>query len=251
MGRLIGYARVSTADQDLSSQLEALRHAGCRDEQIFCETVSGTRAARPSLEACLQALAPGDTLVVWRLDRLGRSMTHLVIVIEALLRQQVGFRSLCDGALDTTTASGELVFHIFSALAQFERRLIQERTRAGPAAAERAGRRGAASLCSLRTPACGWRPGCMATHSSPWQTSATPYASRQQPSTATLPWGNVLLTAGKTTEEGLSTGVMLCAGHHTEKALWLVMNCLPSLGIPHVMRLTSSWLYSAVASRNF
>ena len=142
MGRLIGYARVSTADQDLSSQLEALRHAGCRDEQIFCETVSGTRAARPGLEACLQALAPGDTLVVWRLDRLGRSMTHLVTVIEALLRQQVGFRSLCDGALDTTTASGELVFHIFSALAQFERRLIQERTRAGLAAARARGKKG-------------------------------------------------------------------------------------------------------------
>lgn len=147
MERLIGYARVSTADQDLSLQLEALRHAGCRDEHIFCETVSGTRAARPGLEACLQALAPGDTLVVWRLDRLGRSMTHLVTVIEALLRRQVGFRSLCDGALDTTTASGELIFHIFSALAQFERRLIQERTRAGLAAA-RARKEGGPQACA-------------------------------------------------------------------------------------------------------
>jgi DNA invertase Pin-like site-specific DNA recombinase len=80
--------------------------------------------------------------VVWRLDRLGRSMVHLVTVIEALLRRQVGFRSLCDGAIDTTTASGELVFHIFSALAQFERRLIQERTRAGLAAARARGRHG-------------------------------------------------------------------------------------------------------------
>ena len=142
MGRLMGYARVSTADQDLSLQVEALWRAGCRREQIFCETASGARAVRPGLDACLQALAPGDTLVVWRLDRLGRSMTHLVTVIEALLRRQVGFRSLCDGGLDITTASGELVFHIFSALAQFERRLIQERTCAGLAVARARGKKG-------------------------------------------------------------------------------------------------------------
>jgi DNA invertase Pin-like site-specific DNA recombinase len=90
----------------------------------------------------MQALTPGDTLVVWRLDRLGRSMAHLVTFIEALLKRQVGLRSLCDGAIDTTTASGELVFHIFSALAQFERRLIQERTRAGLAAARARGKQG-------------------------------------------------------------------------------------------------------------
>lgn len=142
MGRLIGYARVSTAEQDLSLQLEALRQAGCRREQIFCETASGARAARPGLEVCLQALAPGDTLVVWRLDRLGRSMTHLVTVIEALLRQQVGSRLLCNGRLDTAPASGELVFHIFSALAQFERRLIQEWTYASLAAARVRGKKG-------------------------------------------------------------------------------------------------------------
>jgi DNA invertase Pin-like site-specific DNA recombinase len=142
MGRLIGYARVSTADQDLQLQIEALQHAGCRDDQIFRDVASGARSARPGLEACLQALALGDTLVVWRLDRLGRSMVHLVTVIEELLRRQVGFRSLCDGAIDTTTASGELVFHLFSALAQFERRLIQERTRAGLAAARARGKHG-------------------------------------------------------------------------------------------------------------
>ena len=142
MGHLIGYARVSTAEQDLSLQIEALHHAGCRDEWIFRDTASGARTARPGLEACFQALAPGDTLVVWRLDRLGRSMTHLVTIIEALLGRQVGFRTLCDGAIDTTTASGELVFHIFSALAQFERRLIQERTRAGLAAARARGKHG-------------------------------------------------------------------------------------------------------------
>jgi len=142
MERLIGYARVSTADQDLQLQLEALQHAGCREDQIFRDVASGARTARPGLEACIQALAPGDTLVVWRLDRLGRSMVHLVTVIEELLRRQVGFRSLCDGAIDTTTASGELVFHLFSALAQFERRLIQERTRTGLAAARARGKQG-------------------------------------------------------------------------------------------------------------
>lgn len=142
MGRLIGYARVSTADQDLQLQIEALQHAGCRDDQIFRDDASGAHTARPGLEACVHAFAPGDTLVVWRLDRLGRSMVHLVIVIEELLRRQVGFRSLCDGAIDTTTASGELVFHLFSALAQFERRLIQERTQAGLAAARARGKRG-------------------------------------------------------------------------------------------------------------
>lgn len=142
MGRLIGYARVSTSDQDLSLQLDALREAGCRDEQVYLDRVSGARAARPGLQACLETLAPGDTLVVWRLDRLGRSMAHLVTLIEELLQRQVRFRSLCDGTIDTTTASGELVFNIFSALAQFERRLTQERTRAGLAAARARGRRG-------------------------------------------------------------------------------------------------------------
>ena len=142
MGRMIGYARVSTSDQDVRLQWEALRRAGCQEPLIFCDTASGAQTARPGLEACLRALAPGDLLVVWRLDRLGRSMTHLVTLIEGLLQRQVGLRSLSDGAIDTTTASGELVFHIFSALAQFERRLIQERTRAGLAAARARDRSG-------------------------------------------------------------------------------------------------------------
>lgn len=142
MGRIIGYARVSTGDQDVNLQLDALHHAGCTDDQIFLDVASGTCTTRPGLAACLQALAPGDTLIVWRLDRLGRSMLHLVTVIAELGQRQVGFRSLGDGALDTTTATGELVFHIFSALAQFERRLIQERTRAGLAAARARGKHG-------------------------------------------------------------------------------------------------------------
>jgi DNA invertase Pin-like site-specific DNA recombinase len=142
MGRTIGYARVSTEEQDVGLQLDALHQAGCPDGQIFLDVASGTSTTRPGLAACLRALAPGDTLIVWRLDRLGRSMLHLVTVIAELGQRQVGFRSLCDGALDTTPATGELVFHIFSALAQFERRLIQERTRAGLAAARARGKHG-------------------------------------------------------------------------------------------------------------
>src|SRR6266446_3378848 len=142
MGQMMGYARVSTPEQDVSLQRDALQRAGCREEHVFLDIASGARTARPGLAACLQTLAAEDTLVVWRLDRLGRSMTHLVTLIDELLQRQIRFRSLCDGALDTTTASGELVFHIFSALAQFERRLIQERTQAGLAAARARGRRG-------------------------------------------------------------------------------------------------------------
>ena len=142
MGRLIGYARVSTSDQESVCSLMPYGTRGVETADIFLDTASGARPARPGLEACLQVLTPGDTLVVWRLDRLGRSMAHLVTLIEGLLHRQVGFRSLGDGAIDTTTASGELVFNIFSALAQFERRLIQERTRAGLVAARARGKIG-------------------------------------------------------------------------------------------------------------
>ena len=140
MGRLIGYARVSTGDQELKLQLDALNKAGC--VTVFEDKASGSRAERPGLDACIAALEPGDTLVVWRLDRLGRSMPHLVSLVEGLLGKGIGFRSLQDGAIDTTTASGELMFNIFSSLAQFERRLIQERTQAGLAAARARGRLG-------------------------------------------------------------------------------------------------------------
>ena len=109
---------------------------------VFLSIASGARAERPGLEKCLKNLAPGDTLLVWRLDRLGRSMPHLVTLIEDLLKRNIAFKSICDGAIDTTTASGELVFNIFSSLAQFERRLIQERTKAGLNAARARGRKG-------------------------------------------------------------------------------------------------------------
>lgn len=140
--RLVGYARVSTNGQELALQMDALKKAGCKEELIFTDKVSGAKSERPGLDACIKKLKKGDILLVWRLDRLGRSMPHLVGLVEQLQQRGVGFRSLCDGAIDTTTASGELVFNIFSSLAQFERRLIQERTRAGLSAARARGRVG-------------------------------------------------------------------------------------------------------------
>ena len=141
-GRLLGYARVSTYDQDLSLQIDALEKHGIPKSQIFMDKLSGARCDRPGLGKCLDALQPGDILMVWRLDRLGRSMPHLITLVEDLRSRGVGFRSLNEGAIDTTSASGELIFNIFSALAQFERRLIQERTKAGLAAARARGRHG-------------------------------------------------------------------------------------------------------------
>ena len=149
---LIGYARVSTNEQEIQLQLDALKKAGCSKENIFIDHVSGSRSNRPGLEKCLNTLRPGNTLLVWRLDRLGRSMPHLVSLVEDLHSKGVGFRSICDGAIDTTTASGELIFNIFSSLAQFERKLIQERTRAGLAAARARGRAGGRKKLSPNDP---------------------------------------------------------------------------------------------------
>lgn len=142
VARLVGYARVSTNSQELRSQIDALKNSGVDAKLIFTDKLSGARTDRPGLDACLEELRDGDTLLVWRLDRLGRSVRHLVTLVEDLRERGVGFRSLCDGAIDTTTASGELVFNIFSSLAQFERRLIAERTKAGLAAARARGRVG-------------------------------------------------------------------------------------------------------------
>lgn len=139
MTSLIGYARVSKTDQDPALQGDALRAAGCA--RIFTDKASGAKDDRPQLSACLDYLRDGDTLVVWRLDRLGRSLTHLIATVTALQDRGVGFKSLTEG-FDTTTAGGELIFHVFGAFAQFERRLIQERTRAGLAAARARGRLG-------------------------------------------------------------------------------------------------------------
>lgn len=142
MGKMIGYARVSTDDQNFDLQIDALVKAGCPKKDIYKDKVSGAKTERPGLNECMANLSSGDVLVVWRLDRLGRSMVHLVSLIETLREKNVGFKSLCDGAIDTTTASGELVFNIFSSMAQFERRLIQERTHAGLTAARARGRMG-------------------------------------------------------------------------------------------------------------
>ena len=143
---LIGYARVSKADgsQSLNLQIDALAAEGVKPKRIYKDKASGKKDTRPGLEACLKALRKGDVLVVWKLDRLGRSLKHLVTTVEELQSRGVGFRVLSgEGAnIDTTTASGKLVFGIFAALAEFERQLIRERTIAGLKAARARGRKG-------------------------------------------------------------------------------------------------------------
>lgn len=139
MGELLGYARVSTLEQNTALQHDALAGAGCR--RVFTDHVSGAREHRPELDRVLEALRAGDTLVVWRLDRLGRSLRHLIDVVTALAERGVGFRSVTE-SIDTTTSGGRLIFHVFGALAQFERELGRERTLAGLKAARARGRMG-------------------------------------------------------------------------------------------------------------
>jgi DNA invertase Pin-like site-specific DNA recombinase len=136
---LIGYARVSTQDQTPNLQQDALKAAGC--SRIFTDTASGAAKDRPGLAEAISYCRDGDTLVVWRLDRLGRSLTHLIDTITGLLGKGIGFRSLTE-AIDTTTSGGKLIFHIFGALAEFERDIIRERTQAGLQAARARGRKG-------------------------------------------------------------------------------------------------------------
>ena len=136
---LIGYARVSTHDQNLDLQRDALEAAGC--ERIYEDRLSGAASARPGLEKLREVLRAGDTLVVWRLDRLGRSLKDLIAWVTWLEEQGAGLRSLTE-SIDTTTPGGRLIFHIFGALAEFERTLIQDRTQAGLAAARARGRKG-------------------------------------------------------------------------------------------------------------
>jgi len=138
-GMYIGYARVSTHDQHLDLQQEALQQAGCT--KIIVDRVSGTVAERPGLAQLKEILRADDTLVVWRLDRLGRSLKDLIAWVAWLEQEKIGLRSLHE-ALDTTTPSGKLTFHIFGALAEFERQLIQERTQAGLRVARARGRFG-------------------------------------------------------------------------------------------------------------
>ena len=136
---IVGYLRVSTLDQDPALQRDALAAAGCA--KLFEDRASGARTDRPGLAQALGFLREGDVFVVWKLDRLGRSLPHLIETVGALADRGVGFRSLTE-AIDTTTPGGRLVFHLFAALGQFERDLIRERTRAGLAAAAARGRKG-------------------------------------------------------------------------------------------------------------
>jgi DNA invertase Pin-like site-specific DNA recombinase len=136
---LIGYARISTLDQNLTLQRDALGAAGC--EKVFTDVASGGDPSRSGLAEALAQLRTGDTLVVWRLDRLGRSLKHLVETVTGLHSRGVGFRSLTEG-IETETSGGRLVFHLFACLAEFEREVVRERTRAGLAAARSRGRHG-------------------------------------------------------------------------------------------------------------
>jgi DNA invertase Pin-like site-specific DNA recombinase len=136
---LIGYARVSTHEQTLNLQQDALEKAGCN--KIFTDTASGAKTERIGLEEALSYVRKGDTLVVWRLDRLGRSLPHLITTMTHLEERGIGFKSLSEN-IDTTTSGGKLIFHIFGALAEFERNLIKERTQAGLVAARARGKKG-------------------------------------------------------------------------------------------------------------
>jgi len=135
----IGYARVSTADQHLRMQEDALKSAGC--EEIYTDVISGVKSQRPGLDQALNYAREGDIIVVWKLDRLGRSIQHLIQTITSLIEKKIGFKSLQEN-IDTSTSGGKLIFHIFSALAEFERDLIQERTQAGLKAARARGKMG-------------------------------------------------------------------------------------------------------------
>ncbi|MGC8488939.1 MAG: recombinase family protein [Clostridia bacterium] len=143
MGELLGYARVSTLEQNFTLQTDALKAVGCY--RVFTDRASGALDERPELAKLIDQARPGDTVVVWRLDRLGRSLRHLIDTVNELAERQVGFRSLTE-SIDTTTSGGKLVFHIFGALAEFERELIRERTQAGLVAARARGRHGGRPL---------------------------------------------------------------------------------------------------------
>ena len=139
LSMLIGYARVSTPDQKLDLQIDALKKIGC--EKIYHDKISGAKTKRPGLEKSLEIARAGDTLVIWRLDRLGRSLKDLIQIAETLKKRDIGLKSLEEG-IDTTTSTGQLMFHLFGALAEFEKNLINERSQAGLEAARSRGRLG-------------------------------------------------------------------------------------------------------------
>jgi DNA invertase Pin-like site-specific DNA recombinase len=135
----VGYARVSTREQTIDLQVDALTQAGCTN--VYTEVISGVRADRPILAQVLEMVRAGDVLVIWKLDRLGRSLTHLLTIVTDLMTRQVGLKSLND-PIDTTTPQGRLIFNLFASLAEFEREVIRERTQAGLSAARARGRLG-------------------------------------------------------------------------------------------------------------
>lgn len=177
---LVGYARVSTVEQSLALQQDALTAAGCA--RISTDVASGALDARTGLADALDYVLDGDTRVVWRLDRLGRTLRHLIAQVTALDAVGVGFRSLTE-AIDTTTTGGKLVFHIFGALAEFERAVIRERTLAGLAAARARGRQGGRPRGSRRRSR--WRARSWQTACDRSRTCAAPFTSRARRSTAT------------------------------------------------------------------
>jgi DNA invertase Pin-like site-specific DNA recombinase len=136
---LVGYARVSTHDQNIDLQKDELAKAGC--QRIFCDIVSGIKSERTGLSEAINYIREGDVLVVWKLDRLGRSLKHLINIVSELEKQKIGFKSLREN-IDTTSSGGRLIFHVFGALAEFERELIKERTCAGLLAARSRGKKG-------------------------------------------------------------------------------------------------------------
>jgi DNA invertase Pin-like site-specific DNA recombinase len=140
MAHKIGYARVSTADQDPQLQLDALEAEGCL--KIYKDIATGTKADRPNWNLCLEDLRPGDTLIIWKIDRLGRNLRDLIDIVTGLESRGVGVRSLTNGIVDTTTAHGKLVFGMFALMAEYEAALIRERTQAGMQAARARGRKG-------------------------------------------------------------------------------------------------------------
>jgi DNA invertase Pin-like site-specific DNA recombinase len=175
---LIGYARVSTADQTLALQQDALQEAGC--DKVFTDTASGSKQERAGLEDALSHVRKGDTLVVWRLDRLGRSLRHLIDTITDLSQRGIGFRSITEN-IDTTSSGGKLVFHIFGALAEFERDIIRERTNAGLQAARARGRLGGRPKALNSSKRWQWHKPYMLTRATPLRTFAKPSISHAQP----------------------------------------------------------------------
>jgi DNA invertase Pin-like site-specific DNA recombinase len=155
-GRLIGYAKVLTTGQELKLQRDALKHAGIPEKLIFIGKASGPKSERPGLTACMRELKAGDTLVIWRLDRLGRSLKHPIKIVEELKDREVGFRSISDGGIDTITAIGEMLFNILATLAQFECRLIQKRTQVGLKAERARGKEGGGPKISPNDPKSIW-----------------------------------------------------------------------------------------------